>query len=167
MFMNTKQLRAIDKLRELIEGIETAMLTTIDNGVLRSRPMGTRQIDLDGSIWFFTNAETHKVNEIMKDNRVNISYASPENNTFVSISGTAKFSTDETKIVQLWDPLEKAWYPKGLDDPTLVLLKVYVKQAEYWDANSSAFIEIAGFLKAVVTGKPAVGSENKKLSVQD
>ncbi len=164
--MNTTRQQAIDKLRKLIESIDTAMLTTIDNGILRSRPMGTRQIDPDGSIWFFTNAETHKVNEIMKDNRVCISYASPEKNTYVSISGTAEFSADETKIVQLWDPVVKAWYPKGINDPTLVLLKVNVEQAEYWDANSSAFVEITGFLKALANGKSASQSENRKLSLQ-
>ncbi|MCB1024049.1 MAG: pyridoxamine 5'-phosphate oxidase family protein [Acidobacteria bacterium] len=163
--MNTNRQQSIDKLRNLVESIETAMLTTIDNGVLRSRPMGTREIDLDGNLWFFTNAETHKVSEIMKDNRVSVTYASPENSTYVSITGTAEFSTDETKIVQLWDPIEKAWYPKGLNDPTLVLLMVNVEQAEYWDANKSAYVQIKGFLKAAVTGEKAVGSENRKLSM--
>ncbi|MEZ5347229.1 MAG: pyridoxamine 5'-phosphate oxidase family protein [Pyrinomonadaceae bacterium] len=163
--MDNSRQEAVIKLRKLIESIETAMLTTIDNGVLRSRPMGTRQLDPDGNLWFFTNAETHKVREIMKDNRVSISYASPENNTYVSVSGTAEFSTDETKIVQLWDPAEKMWYPKGLDDPTLVLLKVNVTQAEYWDSTSNAFVEIGGFLSAAVSGNTATGSENGTFSL--
>ncbi len=161
--MNNTRQEAIDKLRELIQDIETAMLTTIDNGVLRSRPMQTMEMDFDGDLWFFTNSLTHKVSEIMKDNRVNVSYASPDNNTFISISGMAEFSTDQDKIATLWDPLQKAWFPDGIEDSNLILLKVKVEQAEYWNTASNTFTQIAGFLKAVATGEAAEGGENEKI----
>jgi general stress protein 26 len=163
--MNNKRQEAIDKLRDLIQNIETAMLTTIDGGVLRSRPMVTQQTEFDGDLWFFTSVQTHKVAEIMKDNRVNVSYASPDNDTYVSISGTAEFSTDEDKIAELWDPIQKAWFPDGLEDSNLILLKINVEQAEYWDSNSNAFVQIAGFLKAIATGERAEGGENEKITL--
>ena len=161
--MDNKRQEAIDKLRDLIQDVETAMLTTIDGGALRSRPMVTQQTEFDGDLWFFTSSETHKVDEIMKDNRVNVSYASPDDNTYVSVSGRTEFSTDRDKIAELWNPVNRAWFPEGQDDPNLILLKVKVEQAEYWDITSSMFVQIAGFLKAVATGEQADGGENKKL----
>ncbi len=163
--MNKRRQEAIDKLRELIQDVETAMLTTLDEGILRSRPMITQQTEFDGDLWFFTDVQTHKVDEIMRDNRVNVSYALPEANTYVSVSGTAEFSTDEDKMAQLWDPLLKAWFPGGLDDPNLILLKVNVERAEYWNVKSNAFEQIVGFLKAVATGERADGGENQKINL--
>lgn len=161
---NTRQ-EAIDKLRDLIQDIDTAMLTTIDGGVLRSRPMATQQTEFDGDLWFFTSVQTHKVDEIMEDNRVNVSYAAPDDDTYVSVSGRAEFSTDEDKMAELWDPLQKAWFPEGLDDPNLLLLKVSVEQAEYWESSSNTFEQIKGFLKAVATGEASDGGTNEKIDL--
>ena len=163
--MNNTRQESIKKLNDLIEDVEIAMLTTIDKGVLRSRPMATQQTEFDGDLWFFTSAETHKTEEIQKDNRVNVSYALPSDNTYVSVSGKAEIVRDRAKIEELWNPIYKAWFPKGLDDPNLILLKVEVEQAEYWDSPSSTFVQLYGFLKALATGERADGGENKKLDL--
>lgn len=163
--MDNKRQEAIDKLRDLIQDVDTAMLTTIDNGILRSRPMDTQQTEYDGDLWFMTSSENHTVDEIMKDNRVNVSYASPDDNTYVSVSGRAEFSTDKDKIAELWSPEHRAWFPEGQNDPNLILLKVVVEQAEYWDVASSTLTQIAGFLKAMVTGEQAGGGENEKINL--
>lgn len=41
---------AIEKLGKLIKEVKTAMLTTIDHGVLRSRPMATQDAEFDGDL---------------------------------------------------------------------------------------------------------------------
>lgn len=155
---------SINKLKELIEGIDFAMLTTISDGRFHSRPMSTQQFEFDGSLWFFTGDQTHKVEEIQNDNRVNVAYSKPEDHTYVSVSGTAELVKDKAKIEELWNPILKAWFPKGLDDPTLTLLKISVEQAEYWDSPSSALVQIAGFLKAIATGEQAEGGDHGKIS---
>lgn len=157
---------AIDKLISLIEKIGFAMLTTIDtDGVLRSRPMSTQKTEIDGDLWFFTNDKTHKTEEIEKDNRVNVSYAAPSDNVYVSVSGTSEVSRDKAKMEELWNPILKAWFPDGLETPGICLLKVKVEQAEYWDSPSSTLVQIAGFVKAIVTGKRADGGENEKINL--
>ncbi len=163
--MENKKQESIEKLRSLIKDVKTAMLTTIDGGVLRSRPMGTQETEFDGDLWFFTSSETHKADEIEKDNRVNVSYAAPSDNTYISVSGTAELIKDRAKMEELWNPILKAWFPKGLDDPNIILLKVNVEQAEYWDSTSSTFVQVAGFLKALVTGERADGGENEKINL--
>lgn len=162
---NKTRAEAIEKLNELINDIDFAMLTTVDtDGVLRSRPMSTQKAEFDGTLWFFTNDATHKVDEIERDNRVNVSYAKPEDNVYVSVSGAASISKDRQKMEELWNPILKAWFPKGLDDPHICLLRVDVEQAEYWDSPSSTLVQIVGFVKAMVTGKRADGGENEKVT---
>lgn len=164
---NTKtKEEAVEKLHSLIEDIDFAMLTTIDtDGVLRSRPMSTQKVESDNDLWFFTNDKTHKAEEIERDNRVNLSYAEPKDNVYVSVSGAASIVHDKAKMEELWNPILKAWFPDGLETPGICLLKVSVEQAEYWDSPSSTLVQIFGFVKAIVTGKPAHGGENEKINL--
>lgn len=156
---------AIEKIKELTEGIDFCMLTTNDGGVLRSRPMSTQQTDFDGDLWFFTSEDTHKVEEIEKDDRVAVAYSNPGKNTFVSISGKGSISKDKAKMEELWSPVLKAWFPEGLDDPRLCLLKVESDQAEYWEGSSSTLVQLFGMVKAIATGQEADYGENKKLQL--
>ncbi len=156
---------AIEKLKELTEGIDFCMLTTVDAGQLRSRPMSTQELDEHGNLWFFTSEQTHKVEEIEKDDRVNAAYSKPEDDTFVSVSGRATVEKNRAKIEELWDPILKAWFPEGLDSPDLCLLKVDIESAEYWEAESGKLVEIAGFVKALVTGTSAEWGANEKIEL--
>ena len=161
---DTRQ-ESIEKLNELIKDIQTAMLTTIDGGVLRSRPMATQEAEFDGTLYFLTGADTHKDEEIKKDNRVNVSYADTSDNIYVSVSGTAQTYHDQAKIDELWNPFYKAWFPDGQTDPNIRVLKVTVEQAEYWDSSSSTIVHLVGFLKALATGEQYDGGENKKIDL--
>jgi general stress protein 26 len=156
---------SIEKIRELTEGIDFCMLTTIDGDQLRSRPMSTQKFEFDGDLWFFTDDKTHKVEEIERDNRVCVAYAKPEENVYLSLSGRAEVVTDRAKLEELWTPILKAWFPEGLDDPSLCLLQIPVEQAEYWDAPSSRIVRLFQIAKALATGQEADYGENKKIDL--
>jgi general stress protein 26 len=140
---------AIEKLHRLIDGIGVAMLTTVDeDGSLRSRPMAAqRQVTGDGVLWFFTRASTHKVEDVERDQHVNLAFASPEENRYVSLSGLGRVVRDQQKMKDLWFPVLKAWFPDGLETPDIALLRVEINHAEYWDAPSSQMIRLAAFLR--------------------
>lgn len=157
---------AVAKLAKMIKGIQIAMLTTIDSkGRLQSRPMATQQVEFDGDLWFFTGWDTHKTSEISDNNQVNVSYSSPDDNRYVSVSGNAALVSDKAKMAELWNPLLKAWFPEGIEDPNMVLLKVEVHKAEYWDSPSSKVVQIVGFVKALATGERYQPGDNKVLSL--
>jgi general stress protein 26 len=144
----------VKKLAKLIKGIDVAMMTTEDDdGTLRSRPMQTQQTEFGGTLWFFTQASSHKVHEIDREHRVNLSYADSAGNRYVSVSGLATLVRDRAKIDEMWSPALKAWFPDGRDDPEVALLRVDVSRAEYWDAPSSKLVKLVGFTKALLTGK--------------
>ena len=152
---------ALRKLNELVREIRFAMLTSIrKDGMPHSRPMATQEVESDGDLWFFTGRSTHKADEIEANPLVNLSYADPVLNRYVSVSGTAELVENRVKAKELWNPLYKAWFPKGIEDPELILLKVTIEHVEYWDTSSSTMVQLAGMVKAAVTGKPASGGDH-------
>lgn len=161
---HTTHQEAIKKLSELIKDVDIAMMTTVDeDGTLRSRPMGTQQVEFDGDIWFFTSDDTAKVDEISRQNRVNVSYAKPDKQRYVSVSGSAELIYDRAKMEELWSPVYKAFFPKGLDDPSLRLIKIRAEKAEYWESSGIVPTVIA-FVQAMA-GKEADLGENEKLNL--
>lgn len=151
------------KVAELIKDIQFAMLTTVArDGQLRNRPMTMQEQEFDGDLWFFVGASSPQVAEMRAEDQVNLSFAKPGDNAYVSISGTAQLVRDRDKMEELWKPVLKAWFPDGLDDPDLALLKVTTTQAEYWDTPNGKLVQAFGFAKALVTGeRPDVGESEK------
>ena len=168
MEKNTESAANFEKLREMIKDIDFCMLTTIDeDNDLHSRPMSlNREVDETGHLWFFTSASSHKVSEVNRSPKCNVSFAAPDDNRYVSITGTAQLVTDKRKIRELWKPILQAWFPKGTADPDLALLCVEIEKAEYWDSPSSKVTQVVSFVSALVTGESAGWGENKKIDLR-
>lgn len=168
MTANNESAADFEKLREMIKDIDFCMLTTIDeNNDLHSRPMSlNREVDETGHLWFFTSASSHKVSEVNRSPKCNVSFSAPDNNRYVSITGTAELVTDKRKIRELWKPILQAWFPKGIDDPDLALLRVTMEKAEYWDSPSSKVSQVINFVSALVSGESAGWGENKKIDLR-
>lgn len=138
------------------------MLVTEDGKALRSRPMAMSQRRFDGTLWFFTRASSHKVTEVQSEQQVNLAFAHPGKQNYVSISGRASLVKDQPSITDHWSEAVRVWFPKGKEDPDIALLKVEVDQAEYWDAPSSTMLHAYGYVKAVITGaSPEPGGHGK------
>lgn len=165
--METKQPKNSDlsKVKELVESIRIAMLTTVDeSGQLVSRPMAVQQMDDDGTIWFFTKKSSPKIDQIeTNEHQVNISFADTGDSSYVSISGTAQELDDHAKIDELWSAAAKPWFPEGKEDPELTLLKVHTDMAEYWDSTSSRMVRFLEMARAAVTGDTYKEGENRKV----
>ncbi|MBE9205283.1 pyridoxamine 5'-phosphate oxidase family protein [Nostoc sp. LEGE 06077] len=139
MAISTNSDRQIQELQTLIKDIDYGMLTTVnDDGSLHSCPMHSiDELDADGTLWFFTSANSHRVSEIEHNQQVNVSFTSSQNQRYISISGTAQLLQDRQKMEELWKPELQTWFSQGLNEPDLALLKVNIKQADYWDSRSS------------------------------
>lgn len=145
------------KLWDLIKDIRFAMLTTRDpEGHLRSRPVTTQNSGLDdwGKLWFFMSRRGEAVQDLTRDPVVNVSYADPGDDCYVSISGTAAVVEDQAKKEQLWSKLAEAYFPEGPRDPNLALVAVRIAHADYWDVEESKLVQLLTMAKAALTGKP-------------
>jgi general stress protein 26 len=157
----------VEKLAELLDGIPVAMLSTVcPDGTLRSRPMAAQRTPFDGALWFFTQANAPKVGKVEWREQVNLSYVAPDRQRSVCVSGTAHLVRDRGKVEELWQPSLKAWFPEGLDDPGLALLRVDVETAEYWDSPSATSVVLDGFARAPAAGQPHRPGESRKLGIE-
>jgi len=154
----------LKKIGELIKDIRITMMTTAAaDGSFDSRPMATHKTEeFDGTVWFLTRHESGKVHEIEHDAHVSLIYADPSDSKYVAAKGRAQISSDRAKIHELWNPMYKAWFPDGEDDPQITVLRVNITEAQYWEASSSKLIVGAKYLAAAITGgKVNVGESGK------
>ncbi|MEO8393520.1 MAG: pyridoxamine 5'-phosphate oxidase family protein [Chloroflexota bacterium] len=157
----------VETLRDQIKDIKIAMLTTVDqDGTLRSRPMGTQDVEFDGDLWFFTADPSGKADEVRHQQQVNVSYADPGKSSYVSVSGRAMLVHDKAKMEEYWNPIYKIWFHEGLETPDIALLRVTVEKAEYWEASGNKLVRLVNFVKAIATGDESVGSKNEKLTLR-
>ncbi len=154
------------KLWDLIKDMRFAMFTTRhSNGHLHSRPMTTQnsKLDEDASLWFFMSRRGEPVADLLADPTVNVVYADPGEDSYVSVSGTAAVVEDMNKKHELWSKFTEAWFPGGPTDADLALVEVKITHANYWDVEESQLVQLYLMAKAVVTGHPPKMGQQAKI----
>lgn len=145
------------KLWAMIKDIRFGMFTARDGkGHLRSRPMTTLNGSRDRGavLWFFMSRSGDPVADLMADSEVNVAYADPANDAYVSASGVARVVDDVGRKRELWSALAQAWFSGGPEDPDLALVAVAVSHAEYWDMKANKAEQLFKIARAAVTGAP-------------
>lgn len=154
--------KKLEQLYELIDGIETAMLTTqTQDGSLVSRPMQTQARRAGTDLWFMTSVESAKVDEIEGEQQVNLAYYKDGTREFVSVSGRARIVRDRSLIRELYAPDWKAWLGDeggerngGPDDPRIALIEITAESATYLKSTHSRPVALFQIAKAIATGNP-------------
>ena len=158
-----------ETLWELIKGIKFGMLThRHGDGSLQGHPLTTQNKSIDeGSIlYFFISKKSELASRLRQDPNVNVAYADPGADSYVSVAGTARFSDNRAKVEELWSPMAKAWFPGGPQDPDLAFLEVKIGHAEYWNVKDSKVTQLFKMAKAAITGDtPKDMGEHKELNV--
>jgi general stress protein 26 len=150
------------KIYEMLDRFESAMLVTHNpDGMLDARPMRVAEVEPAGRLWFMTSRSSRKVGEIAKDARVLLVYQ--DGGECLSIAGTAHIVDDTMRTRRLWKDSYKIWFPKGVDDPDLVLLSVEPEVAEFWDVGGlNGLRYLFDAAKAYVTGERAAIEDSDK-----
>ena len=156
-----------DDVWQRIKDIRFAMLTTRDaDGSLTARPMTMPQKQFDGTLWFFTSQSSPPATAIAAEPDVGLQYVDSSNDVYVSLSGEATLEHDRVRMKALWSPMMKAYFPDGLEDPQLVLIRVDVYKAEYWDIKESKPVQLFKMAKAIAKGeRPTDLGEHKTVTM--
>ena len=152
--------KKIDDLYDLIKGIETAMFTTRRiTGQLVSRPMATQDRIEGADLWFVTNTDTHKLDDLALDPHVNCSYYNNRTHEWVSVAGVAHVSKNKNRVRQLYKEDWKVWFDDeggekdgGPNDPRIALIMVEAELATYMKVNKLRPVILFEALKGKVTG---------------
>lgn len=151
---------AVETVRDLIKGIEVAMLTTLTDEGLVSRPMKTQEVEFDGDLWFLTKENTDKYRQLRENPSVNVSYVGK---SYVSIRGTAELVDDRNKLKQFWNPAYGKFLDTSIDDPNLVLIKIKAEAAEYWETGN--FTKMVKRMFSQLTGAEIETELNKTVKL--
>jgi len=154
---------SLNELFEIIDDLGIGMLVSETNGDLRSRPMKAFTEDHSNQIWFLTKLGSPKVTEIATDSDVNVSFACPKSQQYVSVTGKAFLSREPSKIDMMWSDNMSVWFDCEKTDPNVVAICVVPTIAEYWDGKSNDIARMWEITKSKITGeKPDLG-ENETI----
>ena len=125
-----------ERVYELLLSFHTAMLVTHggeDN--LHARPMEIAHVSADCHVWFFTDTQSSKTREIRQEDAVLLTFQK-DHQKYLSMDGIADLVTDRALIESSWQEPFRVWFPKGINDPNLMLVHIIPHRAEYWDNSS-------------------------------
>ena len=167
--------KKLDDLYELIEGIEVAMFTTRRaDGRLVSRPMQVQHREQAADLWFVTDIETHKLEELANDEQVNLAFYNTKSREWVSVSGAAMVTQDRHLIRELYKPDWKAWFGDeggerdgGPEDPRLALILVSAESVTYLKTNRPRPVVLFEVVKGIVTGQPPKTGDLRQLGERE
>jgi len=164
--------KKLDDLYKLIDGIEVAMVTTRRaDGHLVSRPMQTQRRTTGTDLWFMTNAESEKFEELVNDRHINLAYYKDRTREWVSVSGQAILSRDRDLIDSLYHTDWKAWLGDvgdgrrngGPHDPRIALILVEADTVVYAKKDRATPMVLFQRAKAKLTGEPAKVADLREL----
>jgi general stress protein 26 len=167
--------KKLEDLYKLIDGIETAMLTTRrPDGSLVSRAMQTQRRTAGVDLWFMCNWFSDKLDEIATDPHVNVSYYRDRTREWVSVSGRAIISRDRQLIHGLYQPDWKAWLGEGegaqdgsADDPRIALILVEAESVTYSKKDRPTPVVLFNIMRAMITGEPPKVADLREVSADE
>lgn len=131
--MTNRQSADIKKVSGMMRALDFCMMTTRSSDGLRARPMSNNgEVEFDGDVWFFSAADSRKVEDITRDPEVHLSYADTENFVFISMTGPGSIVHEREKKRELWMKDLERWFEDGPDSDDVVLIKVTPSRIAYW-----------------------------------
>ena len=158
---------ALQKIRSLLGNFRAAMFTTTDGREIHTRPMALlgQASDFGGALWFFTDKRSHKIDEI--DQGVTaLVFQNDADSAHLQLSGRARHEPDPERMRALYTPFIKIWFPDGLDDPNLTMIRFDADSGHFWETPGGAIQTLAAFAKALVTGSPARAGNTGDVSLR-
>jgi len=167
--------KKLDDLYKLVDGMEVAMMTTRrPDGHLVSRPMQTQERRAGTDLWFVTNIESHKLEELATDPHVNLAYYKDRTREWVSVSGTAIITRDKRLIGEFYQADWRAWFGDeggerdgGPNDPRIALILVEAHSVTYSKQDRPMPLVLFSVVKGVVSGEPPKTSDVRELGERE
>ncbi|MEO8684065.1 MAG: pyridoxamine 5'-phosphate oxidase family protein [Devosia sp.] len=153
----------VDRIWDLAKKIGVCMFVTWDGERQRARPLQANVDHGEHAIYFLTDVDSHKDDQVEKFPTVTLAFAHIPHSKYVSITGQATVSNDRAKIKELWSPFAQAWWSSA-DDPAIRVIKVIPEDAELWDSPGRIVTTISMLAAAVTRRAPRVG-ENAKVKL--
>ena len=127
----------LSKLSSLIETRSIVTFTTVSaDGNLHSRPMVVQNVDTNGIMHFFMSRKSPPVIELTHNPHVAVALNPGLDGPHIAVSGRASEDLDRSCMNKWWQDEYLKWFPLGVNDPELVLIRVVPMAGEFWNHNN-------------------------------
>ncbi|NHT74489.1 pyridoxamine 5'-phosphate oxidase family protein [Ferranicluibacter rubi] len=135
--------KTLADLAEKMREIDICMLSThTDGGAIAGRPMSNnRNVDYDGSSYYFTLDDTRMVDDIKADSKVALAFQGTKA-FLVAVEGKADLIRDRQAFREHWSADIDKWFADGIDTEGLVMIKVVAERAHYWDGEDEGEVTL-------------------------
>jgi general stress protein 26 len=147
---------ALGKLRELLKNFPIAFMITMTGDQIQARPIGVvgDHARFDGTLWFITDKRSRKVRAIESGAATSLVFQNDKDGAYLQLLGSASIVEDREKLKELYTTLQRTWFPKGVDDPDITLVRFDATEGNYWDSHNSLMRLAVAFAKSILIGRP-------------
>ena len=150
----------VEEFWHRLEQQPIVMLTDMFTDGLRCRPMAARFRQQESAIWFLTDRDSAKVDEVAARPDIGISVADTGANLYMSVTGTCELVDDAAKIAELWSAADKIFFD-GPNDPRIILMRITPSQGQIWSGPSGPVAAVKMALSLLTGNKPDLGDAQK------
>jgi general stress protein 26 len=144
--------KSLSDISEAMRDIDFCMLVSrAPDGSLGGRPMSNnREVEYEGTSWFFTCDDTRMVEDLAKDPAVGLTYQGKAGllgivgkpGMFIHVEGHARLVKDKLLFAKHWRDELDAWFKQGIDTPGLTMIEVEAKRIHYWEGMESGEVTV-------------------------
>lgn len=157
---------AIKKIKNMTgDGSFVMLCTNLGSKPFSSCPMAVQEVDDEGNLWFFSGKDSDHNADIAHDPAAQVLLSDTGSSDYLSLFGTAAIVEDRKKAEELWSSFVKVWFPEGIDDPNLSLVRFSPREGFYWDTKHGKMVAIAKMAASLVTGATMDDSVDGTLKV--
>ncbi|HWF01520.1 MAG TPA: pyridoxamine 5'-phosphate oxidase family protein [Caulobacteraceae bacterium] len=147
------------KLWSEIEDTRFGMIAAMAPAPDHFQPMTAFPEPESRTLWFYTRRDADLAVAAEDAVESMFVFTSKDRQLQASIRGRLRASTDALHRDKFWNSVVAAWYPKGKDDPELVMLAFTCEDAQIWLSEGGGAHFGWEIAKANLTGQqPDVGS---------
>lgn len=140
--------KTIAEISKRMAGIDIAILSTLtEGGQIANRPMSNNgDVEYEGTSYYFTYEQARAVADIQANPKVALGFAGAggifSDAIYVAVEGNAELIRDKAAFKAHWTSDLDRWFDKGIDTPSLVLIKVRAKRISYWDGDEEGEVQV-------------------------
>jgi len=113
-------------------------MTHGESGEINARLMHPFEPDGEFNVWLGASPRSRKVREILKQNKVTLSFINPRSTAYVTIVGTATTENSPELKHKYWRAYWTDMYPGGPENSEYVLIKIVPYRIEFMNFSNAA-----------------------------
>lgn len=134
---HVRGLDALPFVTRALARFEPAVLMTTDGlGAIHASIDGDAVATTGRTLWFLADARTLLDWEAHRRQVVTLSFQSPDERVYFTLSGRTEVVTDAAVVTRMWRPAFKRWFQGGATDPRLLLVQFSTYDAEFYQTSS-------------------------------